>query len=128
LTTIPAGVHAGHDHTPNRFGVLTAAELRNAETSLSGRGVTIAFLDSGFYPHPDLRYPEDRILACPYVGLSCFWLGSWMLSGYPAGLDHVQTSSTLQVSSNNFSKCVRMSSQPTAGSGNLTFTVLPAAP
>jgi serine protease AprX len=29
----------------------------------TGRGVTIAFLDSGFYPHPDLTTPESRILA-----------------------------------------------------------------
>ncbi|HEX8684666.1 MAG TPA: PfkB family carbohydrate kinase [Ardenticatenaceae bacterium] len=28
-----------------------------------GSGVTIAFLDSGFYPHPDLTQPENRILA-----------------------------------------------------------------
>jgi serine protease AprX len=27
-----------------------------------GRGVTIAFLDSGFYAHPDLCQPRDRIL------------------------------------------------------------------
>ncbi len=29
----------------------------------TGRGVCIAFLDSGFYPHPDLTTPESRILA-----------------------------------------------------------------
>jgi serine protease AprX len=28
-----------------------------------GRGVTIAFLDAGFYAHPDLVEPRDRILA-----------------------------------------------------------------
>ncbi|HEX8190905.1 MAG TPA: S8 family serine peptidase [Pyrinomonadaceae bacterium] len=28
----------------------------------TGRGVTIAFLDSGFYPHPDLTTPHSRIL------------------------------------------------------------------
>ena len=39
--------------TPVRLG---AAESR------SGRGVTIAFLDSGFYAHPDLVRPRDRIL------------------------------------------------------------------
>ncbi|MBA3534056.1 MAG: S8 family serine peptidase, partial [Ardenticatenales bacterium] len=27
-----------------------------------GRGVKMAFLDSGFYPHPDLTQPENRIL------------------------------------------------------------------
>ena len=45
--------------TPARLGALD--EYR-------GRGVTIAFLDSGFYAHPDLTEPEDRILA--YVDLT----------------------------------------------------------
>ena len=36
---------------------LSAPEGRN------GRGVTIAFLDSGFFAHPDLVLPRDRILA-----------------------------------------------------------------
>jgi len=39
--------------TPIRIG---------ASDTYSGRGVTIAFLDSGFYAHPDLVKPEDRIL------------------------------------------------------------------
>ncbi len=29
----------------------------------TGRGVTVAFLDSGFYPHPDLIRPTNRIVA-----------------------------------------------------------------
>jgi serine protease AprX len=33
-----------------------------ADERFTGRGVTIAFLDSGFYPHPDLTEPENRIL------------------------------------------------------------------
>src|SRR5262249_31971410 len=28
-----------------------------------GKGVTIAFIDSGFYPHPDLTEPGNRIIA-----------------------------------------------------------------
>ena len=40
--------------TPLRLGALEAYR---------GRGVTMAFLDSGFYAHPDLVEPEDRILA-----------------------------------------------------------------
>jgi serine protease AprX len=40
--------------TPLRLGALDAYR---------GRGVTIAFLDSGFYAHPDLVEPEDRIIA-----------------------------------------------------------------
>jgi hypothetical protein len=35
----------------------------NADERFTGRGVTIAFLDSGFYAHPDLTQPKDRILA-----------------------------------------------------------------
>lgn len=34
-----------------------------ADERFTGRGVTIAFLDSGFYNHPDLTTPESRILA-----------------------------------------------------------------
>jgi serine protease AprX len=33
-----------------------------ADERFTGRGVTIAFLDSGFYNHPDLTTPESRIL------------------------------------------------------------------
>lgn len=32
-----------------------------ADERFTGRGVTIAFLDSGFYPHPDLTEPRNRI-------------------------------------------------------------------
>lgn len=35
----------------------------NADERFRGRGITIAFLDSGFYAHPDLTQPNDRILA-----------------------------------------------------------------
>jgi serine protease AprX len=35
----------------------------NANTELTGKGVTIAFLDSGFYPHADLIEPVNRIVA-----------------------------------------------------------------
>lgn len=34
-----------------------------AHEHFTGRGVTIAFLDSGFYQHPDLTTPHSRILA-----------------------------------------------------------------
>lgn len=32
-----------------------------ADARYTGKGITIAFLDSGFYPHPDLTQPTDRI-------------------------------------------------------------------
>src|SRR5215210_7769917 len=34
----------------------------DAPDELRGRGVTIAFLDAGFYAHPDLTQPRNRIL------------------------------------------------------------------
>lgn len=35
----------------------------DTDDRFSGKGVTIAFLDSGFYSHPDLIYPRSRVLA-----------------------------------------------------------------
>jgi serine protease AprX len=52
-----------HDHSLNRFAVLPTPIRLNADVRLTGRGVTIAFLDSGFYPHPDLIEPVNRIIA-----------------------------------------------------------------
>ncbi len=43
--------------------VLPIADRLRADPSLAGRGVTMAFLDSGFYAHPDLVTPRDRISA-----------------------------------------------------------------
>ncbi|HZI19330.1 MAG TPA: S8 family serine peptidase [Pyrinomonadaceae bacterium] len=45
-----------------RFVLPTWLRL-GAHEHFTGRGVTIAFLDSGFYNHPDLTTPESRILA-----------------------------------------------------------------
>lgn len=43
--------------------VLSTPLRLDAVQSFTGRGVTIAFLDSGFYPHADLTEPHNRILA-----------------------------------------------------------------
>jgi serine protease AprX len=44
-------------------GQILPTPLRvGADERFVGRGVTIAFLDSGFYPHPDLTEPENRVL------------------------------------------------------------------
>jgi serine protease AprX len=43
--------------------VLPIADRLKADAHLAGRGVTLAFLDSGFYAHPDLTTPRDRIVA-----------------------------------------------------------------
>ena len=42
--------------------LLTTPVRVQANPNFTGRGVTIAFLDSGFYPHPDLVRPKNRIL------------------------------------------------------------------
>jgi hypothetical protein len=42
--------------------LLTTPVRVHANPNFTGRGVTIAFLDSGFYPHPDLVRPKNRIL------------------------------------------------------------------
>jgi serine protease AprX len=52
---LPAAAGTGHAILP------TAARL-GASDRFRGRGVTIAFLDSGFYAHPDLVEPKDRIV------------------------------------------------------------------
>jgi len=52
-----------HIHTENRFSVIPTPLRLNADSELTGKGITIAFLDSGFFPHPDLTQPSNRILA-----------------------------------------------------------------
>src|SRR5580765_423587 len=52
-----------HQHSPNRFAVIPTLTRLDADPNYTGKGVTIAFLDSGFYPHPDLVEPANRILA-----------------------------------------------------------------
>ena len=49
-----------HSHAQNRFAVIPTADKLCASRKFSGQGVTIAFLDSGFYPHPDFA---DRVIA-----------------------------------------------------------------
>jgi serine protease AprX len=43
--------------------VLSTPLRMDADARFTGRGVTVAFLDSGFYAHPDLTEPHNRILA-----------------------------------------------------------------
>jgi serine protease AprX len=43
--------------------VLSTPLRLDADERFSGKNVTIAFLDSGFYPHVDLTTPNNRILA-----------------------------------------------------------------
>ena len=44
-------------------GVLPTPLRLGADPRFTGRGITIAFLDSGFYAHPDLTQPTNRIRA-----------------------------------------------------------------
>jgi serine protease AprX len=43
--------------------VLSTPLRLDADERFTGRGITIAFLDSGFFPHVDLTTPSNRILA-----------------------------------------------------------------
>lgn len=43
-----------HSHAPNRNAVVPLTERLRVDERFAGRGVRIAFLDSGFYPHDDL--------------------------------------------------------------------------
>src|ERR1043166_2196355 len=52
-----------HQHTPNRFAVIPTAVRLNASPEYTGKGVTVAFVYSGFYPHPDLMTPVNRVVA-----------------------------------------------------------------
>jgi serine protease AprX len=52
-----------HSHGVNRFAVIPTADRLNADPRFTGRGVTIAFLDSGFHRHPDLVEPNNRVVA-----------------------------------------------------------------
>jgi len=49
-----------HSHAQNRYAVIPTADKLNANTEFTGKGVCLAFLDSGFYPHPDFA---DRVVA-----------------------------------------------------------------
>lgn len=49
-----------HSHAQNRFAAIPTAEKLGAKPDYSGRRVTVAFLDSGFYPHADFA---DRVIA-----------------------------------------------------------------
>jgi serine protease AprX len=45
------------------YGVLPTYMRLHVDSRYQGRGVTLAMVDSGFYPHPDLTTPRNRIRA-----------------------------------------------------------------
>lgn len=49
-----------HTHALNRYAAVPTADKLKADPRFTGSGVRIAFLDSGFYPHPDI---SNRIIA-----------------------------------------------------------------
>ncbi len=58
-----SGERHDHAHQPNRFGVIPSTLRLMADPRFTGRGVTIALIDSGFVAHPDLARPINRIVA-----------------------------------------------------------------
>lgn len=51
-------------YAPDEARLLPVHQFVEASPLYTGQNVTLAFLDSGFYPHPDLTRPENRILQC----------------------------------------------------------------
>lgn len=49
-------------YSPDKARLIPTPQRVGASPQYSGQGVTLAFLDSGFYPHPDLTRPDNRIL------------------------------------------------------------------
>jgi serine protease AprX len=47
----------------NPVAVLPLPLRLDADPRFTGSGVTIAFIDSGFFPHPDLTKPDNRLLS-----------------------------------------------------------------
>ena len=57
-----ASENHNHHHALNRFAVIPSEVRLNSDPQLTGKGVTIAFLDSGFCAHHDLAEPTNRII------------------------------------------------------------------
>ncbi|MGH7327042.1 MAG: S8 family serine peptidase, partial [Polyangiaceae bacterium] len=62
---VPAGPLRAADasHDPRSRAPLPIADRIGADHEFTGRGVVAAFLDSGFYAHPDLTAPHSRVHA-----------------------------------------------------------------
>lgn len=60
----PENLEALHPYSPEvAHGVLPTHMRLHVDARYQGRGVTLALVDSGFYPHPDLTRPRNRIRA-----------------------------------------------------------------
>lgn len=60
---VPSRTRAGRASKPIADKILPVAERVGIDERYAGRGITIAFLDAGFYAHPDLIMPRLRIRA-----------------------------------------------------------------
>jgi serine protease AprX len=49
-------------YTPEETRLLPLPQRLGANPQNIGQGITLAFIDAGFYPHPDLVRPRNRIL------------------------------------------------------------------
>ncbi len=49
-------------YTEKDYEVIPTPLRLNVNMKYTGKGVTIAFIDSGFYPHPDITQPTNRVL------------------------------------------------------------------
>ena len=49
-------------YAPDEIRLLPTPMRLGTNPQYTGNGVTMAFVDAGFYPHPDLTQPENRIL------------------------------------------------------------------
>ena len=62
-----AAAHFTRDRSPfpdpfgDDFVILPTGLRLDADQRFTGKGVTICFIDSGFYPHPDLTAHKNRI-------------------------------------------------------------------
>ncbi|MBY0503062.1 MAG: S8 family serine peptidase [Bryobacteraceae bacterium] len=68
------------------YGALPTPLRMRADPRFTGRGVTLAMIDSAFYPHPDLVSPRNRIRAWVNVctGEEVDAPTQWPGSGHPA--------------------------------------------
>lgn len=62
------------------FVILPTGLRLDADPRYTGKGVVICFIDSGFYPHPDLIMHRNRIRAYVDVNDSSANLNTWMAS------------------------------------------------
>lgn len=86
-----------HQHAPNRFAAIPTALRLQADAERTGLGVTIAMIDSGFYPHPDLIEPTNRIVATADVTQQD---GRFELNGKPHDWDWHGTQTSVVAAGN----------------------------